>query len=131
MTAPDGDRWLVGVAWRLDRLRWVPDEVLGELVAELGACVSAYAVGGVPQWTGEARSDRELAARLCAGCPVRDECLELELRTAGPVTVGVWGALGEDDRRALFPYWRQRGERVPGLVDELRADGAAGGEAAW
>ena len=38
--------------------------------------------------------DRELAARLCAGCPVV-ECLELELRIKGADTVGVWGALRE------------------------------------
>ena len=31
------------------------------------------------------------------------ECLELELRMFGEQTVGVWGALGEDDRRALVP----------------------------
>ena len=42
------------------------------------------------------------------GCPVQRECLELELRMFGEQTVGVWGALGEDDRRALVPLWRRR-----------------------
>ena len=34
----------------------------------------------------------------------------------GDQTVGVWGALGEDDRRALVPIWRQQSthSRGPG-----------------
>ncbi len=31
-----------------------------------------------------------------------------ELRLHGSKTVGVWGALPEDDRRALYPLWRAR-----------------------
>ena len=63
-----------------------------------------------------------LATRLCAGCPVRAECLEFELRIGGDQTVGVWGALNQDDRRALHKVWacRRRGE-IERLVDE---DGA-------
>jgi WhiB family redox-sensing transcriptional regulator len=45
---------------------------------------------------------------MCGGCPVRDACLELELRTAGRHTVGVWGGLTDDDRRALYTHWVQR-----------------------
>lgn len=106
------DLSLINVAWRLDRLRWVPRDVLGELVIDEGACMRAYAEGDPPQLTGFDTPDRELAARLCAGCLVQDECLELELRMAGPDTAGVWGALPEDDRRALYPHWRARGERA-------------------
>jgi WhiB family redox-sensing transcriptional regulator len=68
--------------------------------------------GDEPAWRDEPLTDRELAARLCAGCPVRDECVELELRTAGAATVGVWGGLAEDDRRELHRHWLQRGDRV-------------------
>jgi WhiB family transcriptional regulator, redox-sensing transcriptional regulator len=125
MTTPDRDRWLVDVAWRLDRLRWVPREVLADIVMDKGECVQAYTSGDVPEWTGR-DTDRELAERLCARCPVRDECLELELRTAGASTVGVWGALSEDDRRALYPHWLQRGERATDLVD--LCEDADGGE---
>jgi WhiB family redox-sensing transcriptional regulator len=107
------DRWLIVVAWQLDRLRWVPDDVLDEIVRQTGACMQATAEDE-PTWGDEQLTDRELAARLCAGCPVQDECLELELRTAGEHTVGVWGALAEEDRRALHWYWRQRGERAEG-----------------
>ncbi|WP_156757280.1 WhiB family transcriptional regulator [Actinokineospora pegani] len=99
-------RRLVGIAYRLDRLRWVPSELLRDVVVDQGACM---APGGDEPVAG---SDRELAARVCAGCPVVDECLELELRTGGPETVGVWGGLSEDERRALRPHWLRRGERV-------------------
>lgn len=42
---------------------------------------------------------------------MRRECLEFELRTAGAHTVGVWGGLREDDRRALHVVWRVRAGR--------------------
>ena len=113
---------LVGIAWRLDRLRWVPRDVLADIVMKDGECVWTFADGDPPELTGNDSIDRELAARLCARCPVQDECLELELRTAGEETTGVWGALNEQDRRALYPHWRQRGERAEPL------DEADGGE---
>jgi WhiB family redox-sensing transcriptional regulator len=113
-----GDQWLVEIAWRLDSLRWVPSEVLAEIATRDGRCVWAYTSGDPPALIGNDTSDRELAARLCAQCPVQDECLELELRTAGELTAGVWGALAEPDRRALYPYWRERGERADIVTDE-------------
>jgi len=76
-----------------------------------GACMEISADDGPPRWLYEDGTDRELAARLCQGCPVQRECLELELRMFGDQTVGVWGALGEDDRRALVPHWRQAASR--------------------
>lgn len=101
---------LISIAWELDRLRWVPSTVLAEVVKRDGLCMWAYP--DQPAWAGEEMTDRELAALMCAGCPVRDECLELELRTTGEETVGVWGALTADDRRELYPHWLRRGERV-------------------
>jgi WhiB family transcriptional regulator, redox-sensing transcriptional regulator len=114
---------LVGIAWRLDRLRWVPRGVLGERVMAEGACMWAYVEGEPPQLTGIDTPDRELAARLCAGCPVQEECLELELRMAGDKTTGVWGALAEDDRRALYPHWRARGERAEPFASDEDPEG--------
>ncbi|MBP2474729.1 WhiB family redox-sensing transcriptional regulator [Crossiella equi] len=105
----EANLWLVGVAWRLDRLRWVPDGTLADVVQRDGACLDGPA--GEPPWADVELNDRELAARLCAGCPVQDECLELEVRTAGAEPVGVWGALSDEDRRELYPHWLQRGER--------------------
>lgn len=119
MVTSDEYSRFVGIAWRLDRLRWVPVEVLGDIVMKDGACVWAFNEGDPPELTGHDGIDRELAARLCAGCPVQDECLELELRTAGEQTTGVWGSLNERDRRALYPHWRQRGERAEPLDTDV------------
>lgn len=102
----ENDRYLE-IAWRLGRLRWLPDDLLAGTVLRDGRCLWAYTEGDPPQLTGLDSADLELAARLCAECPVVDECLERELRTAGEQTTGVWGALGEDDRRALYPHWRR------------------------
>lgn len=104
------DLWLIGIAWRLDRLRWVPCDVLSETVLRDGTCM--WVLADEPPWQDNQLTDRQLATWLCDCCPVQDECLEVELRTAGEHTVGVWGALCEDDRRALHPHWRQRGERA-------------------
>jgi WhiB family redox-sensing transcriptional regulator len=100
-------------AAELDDLAPVPTEVLSELVVRYGACLWEITSGDPPAWSGKGPPDRELALRLCAGCPVRRECLEFELRTAGPDTVGVWGGLNEDDRRALHAIWAARAGRVP------------------
>jgi WhiB family transcriptional regulator, redox-sensing transcriptional regulator len=112
MTRADRDGWLIEIAWRLDRLRWVPRSVLATTVQCSGACMVPSTDGDVPLWNDEYLTDRELAAVLCAGCSVRDECLELELRIAADQSVGVWGALSDDDRRSLYPHWLRRGERV-------------------
>jgi WhiB family redox-sensing transcriptional regulator len=109
----------------LDGLAAVPDEVLSDLVARDGLCLWEITHGDPPVWTGEGSPDRELAARLCAGCPVRRECLEFELRTAGEDTAGVWGGLSEDDRRALHAVWRVRRGRT---ADETSADAPDGGQ---
>ena len=102
--APDLD----AIAARLDRLRDVPEGVLTVVVVREGLPFWLLWPSKEPDWEDCAPSDRKLAARLCEGCPVIDECLELELRTAGAHTTGVWGALPEDDRRALHPIWQQR-----------------------
>lgn len=49
---------------------------------------------------GEERDERDAAAKqICAGCPVREACLEHALRTREPF--GVWGGLTEEERRKL------------------------------
>ncbi len=95
-------------AARLDRLRDVPEAVLTVVVVREGLPFWLLWPSEEPDWEDCAPSDRRLAARLCEGCPVIDECLELDLRTAGADTTGVWGALPEDDRRALHRIWQQR-----------------------
>lgn len=116
--------WLAHIARRLDRLRHVPRTVLGRAVTERGACMVPLPDGDPPTWLFDSGSDRETAARLCAGCPVIDECLELELRVFGEESDGVFGALSEDDRRALHRVWlRRRRRRTPG-----RGAGVEGGD---
>lgn len=95
-------------AAELDELVVVPTEVLADWVTARGRCLWETTSGEPPKWTGMDEPDRELAARLCAGCPVRVECLELELRVGGAQTVGVWGALNAEDRRALHEVWSSR-----------------------
>ena len=95
------------IAAHLDRFEHVPDDVLLEIVTRDGSCTWLYANDLEPDWT-DVRTDRELAARICAGCAARWACLELELRTAGDQSLGVWGALPAEDIRALHPVWRAR-----------------------
>jgi WhiB family redox-sensing transcriptional regulator len=120
------DSRLSEIAARLDGLRAVPREVLAEIVMRDGRCVWAYTSGDPPPLTGNDTADREMAARLCHQCPVQDECLELELRMSGAQTLGVWGALPEQDRRDLYPHWRQRGTRADDPPDSEDANGAQG-----
>ena len=67
----------------LDGLAKVPTELLLDLVEEGGTCWWEVMSGDPPDIGGEVMPDRALAARMCAGCPVQRECLELELRTTG------------------------------------------------
>lgn len=100
-------RELVEIVRSLRRFRSVPDEVLADIVRRHGCC-TARLVGDVPPFDGLATAadpDRALAEYLCAGCPVVDHCLELELRTGGLHTAGVFGGLGETERREVHRLW--------------------------
>ena len=46
------------------------------------------------------RAERELAAKsICAGCPVRQPCLDYALSIDEPL--GIWGGLNEYERRRI------------------------------
>lgn len=96
------------VAAELDEFAELADEELAHTVRNTGLCGWLSTSGEYPEWTGEFRSDRELAARVCAACPVQRECLEWEFRTRGHATSGVWGPLPEDARRAVYECWEER-----------------------
>ncbi|RBM21659.1 transcription factor WhiB [Prauserella sp. PE36] len=108
------------IAESLDYLADLPDDVLCEVVTRDGLCFWAFDRDGMPDLTGVPDPDRALAAAACAGCPVIQECLELELRAAGADTVGIWGALADTDRREVYRVWKWRhinrgvwGEELP------------------
>ncbi|MDQ2882681.1 MAG: WhiB family transcriptional regulator [Actinomycetota bacterium] len=118
MTYDDDDTpEYAAMAARLDRLQQVPTDVLTTVVVRRGLCLWGLWPAQEPDWEDCAPSDRALAQRLCEGCPVIDQCLELELRAAGATTTGVWGALPEDDRRALHRAW-QTDRQQPNLNDQ-------------
>jgi WhiB family redox-sensing transcriptional regulator len=49
----------------------------------------------------EQKDQREAKAKaICAGCPVRQDCLEYALRIREPH--GVWGGMNELERRTLL-----------------------------
>jgi WhiB family redox-sensing transcriptional regulator len=102
---PDYDAMAAGLDW----WRAVPTELLSDVVMRRGLCLWGLWPAHEPDWT----SDRELATQLCAGCPVIDQCLELDLRTAGASTTGVWGAMCDDDRRALHRVWQRHRQHRP------------------
>lgn len=66
-----------------------------------------------PVGTGpDARSQEAEAKAVCAGCPVREDCLEWSLRTFQDA--GIWGGLGEEERREIRRARRR--ERVAASV---------------
>jgi WhiB family redox-sensing transcriptional regulator len=57
--------------------------------------------------TGPAATQLARAKAVCAGCPVRAECLEFALSSGQ--AAGVWGGTTQDERRLIRR--RQRGRR--------------------
>jgi WhiB family redox-sensing transcriptional regulator len=116
------DEWLTDTAMRLERVRSASDDALGAAVVGAGSCLDAMSDGDRPGWLFDNDTDPDVAAQVCAQCPVQDECLELELRLFGARKLGMWGVLGEDGRCALHTVWvGRRGGEIERLVD---ADGA-------
>ncbi|MFJ6632150.1 WhiB family transcriptional regulator [Streptomyces sp. NPDC091376] len=59
-----------------------------------------------PDERGDARTEREeRAKRVCFRCPVRQACLRHSLEAREQF--GVWGGLGEEERRALIAAARR------------------------
>lgn len=49
-------------------------------------------------WFPERGEDQAAAKAVCAGCPVKDPCLEDALTHGGP---GIWGMTSERERRFM------------------------------
>ena len=50
-------------------------------------------------WFPERGEDPRPARRICAGCVVRQECLDYAIRN--DIKFGIWGGLGERERRQV------------------------------
>jgi WhiB family redox-sensing transcriptional regulator len=96
------------VAADLDEFAGLADDQLVHQVRNRGLCGWVSTSDEYPEWTGSFRADQELAARVCADCPVQRECLEWDFRSRGHERAGVWGPLPEDVRRAVFECWEER-----------------------
>lgn len=60
-------------------------------------------------WPGKGRYDEVAAARVvCAGCPVTTECLALTWENPSAHRQGVFGGLGERERRLLKKHLERR-----------------------
>ena len=71
---------------------------------EQAACSGA----DTSEWFPERGDNSTLARRICAGCPVKTECLEESL-TNGE-RWGIWGGEGEKKRRDLIAKRHQQQE---------------------
>jgi WhiB family redox-sensing transcriptional regulator len=72
---------------------------------ELAACRGADLTVFFPE-RGESAGP---ARRVCAGCPVRQPCLDYAITNR--ITHGVWGGLTERERRALQSRWVRASRR--------------------
>lgn len=83
----------------------------------LGACLSADPDLFFPiSESGPARRQVTAAKAVCAGCQVREQCLNYAL-AAGPIH-GVWGGTSEEERRTLAR--RERLGQAPRSLSAVR-----------
>jgi hypothetical protein len=67
--------------------------------------------------------ERDRVERLCAGCPVRGECLAGAL-LRGEI-YGSWGGVAQPDYQTLYQLWRSTVARQPATGQPDRQRGAA------
>lgn len=103
--------WVDREVAALDHLAAIPTDVLAAHVDRHGLCLYELLIGDPPDPPADEDPDRWFAEMLCAGCPVRCECLEVELRDFGSWTLGVWGALRDQDRQDLIASWEAHPQR--------------------
>jgi WhiB family transcriptional regulator, redox-sensing transcriptional regulator len=103
---PDGQGWDEG-GWREDAACRGEDS---ELFFPVGS-------------TGPALPQIAAAKEVCAGCPVREACLEFAMSTGQGY--GIWGGLTEDERRSLRRRRQRAAARRP-AAEKPRDDRLAG-----
>jgi WhiB family transcriptional regulator, redox-sensing transcriptional regulator len=90
-------------------LRRPADDALWARVARFARCADSGL--GPDEWfpvsfdAARARHEAAAAIAVCAGCPVRAQCLELSLRHWDIGQHGVWGGLIAADRARLRRQW--------------------------
>ena len=57
------------------------------------------------------QADRLRAAEICAGCQVKQECLEFALNFRPAITAGVWGGQDLWERKALKRRLQRQAQR--------------------
>jgi WhiB family redox-sensing transcriptional regulator len=106
--------------------RWAQDDDARTPWQERAACRGVgidlfFPVGS----TGPAADEIRRARQICAGCPVRQQCLDYAL--ASGQQYGIWGGLDEQERRRLRQQLRKRGPGSVQAGDAGRHDGAQTG----
>lgn len=92
-----------------------------------GACQQEDPDIFFPMSKGPGLVQLQRAKAVCAGCPVRAECLEFAVRTVQDH--GVWGGTSEDERRALRRARRRHERRsLASGVPVQRAEAGCGHE---
>ncbi len=77
--------------------------------------------------TGPAIEQAARAIEICNLCPVRAECLEWALDTCQDA--GVWGGLGEEDRREIRRARRREAAATPSSATTVGAEPNRSGDA--
>jgi hypothetical protein len=78
----------------------------------------------------ERRAERELAERLCDGCPARLGCLALSYVLAEHGRWGIWGGLAAGDRHELRGLWERARADAESMTSTARTCADTSGRAA-
>ncbi|WP_026254969.1 WhiB family transcriptional regulator [Salinispora arenicola] len=93
--------------------------VLEKRIHARGLCTNAVLLPGIDPWFPATQSEpalEEVARRVCAGCPVMDECAELAFRREAGLPRdrihGIFGGLAPHERIAVIKARRARSGEV-------------------
>lgn len=84
-----------------------PDDPIAEWM-ERGTCLKLVRAGMMTQddWFPDKGQDTKRVRKICAWCPVKEECLAYGMWER----YGVWGGTTEGQRRKLRRQWRKAGK---------------------
>lgn len=106
------------------RFALAPSEALEAEVRGEGDCYSGlsdpedwFLLDNADSYAPSRIADREVAERLCRGCPVLARCRALSFEVGSP---GVMGGLSSGDRAELRPLWTDLRQRLSGPAARTR-----------